>query len=170
MNKTRKKINQRSCYNRIWSWSPMSCEKHGPRASVTTKTSAFGFGFCLLSPSGHVFHTAWETMIKSCNIELRRFHCACICLAEYICFSAISFVSAHAWFIFSFHESYPPLTNINLLSGRGTTPIGGRPPIGGQPPIEVRYTSIGDGLSGSRLLQENTHFSDITASVIGRNA
>ena len=45
----------------------MPCEKHGPRASVTTKTSAFGLGFCLLSPSGHVFHTAWETMIKSYN-------------------------------------------------------------------------------------------------------
>ena len=29
--------------------------KHGPRASVTTKTSAFGLGFCLLIPSGHVF-------------------------------------------------------------------------------------------------------------------
>ena len=65
MNKTRKKINQQACYNRIWSWSPMPCEKHGPRASVTTKTSAFGLGFCLLSPSGHVFHTARETMIKS---------------------------------------------------------------------------------------------------------
>ena len=26
---------------------------------------AFGLGFCLLSPSGHVFHTTWETMIKS---------------------------------------------------------------------------------------------------------
>ena len=49
----------------LWSWSPMPCEKHGPRASITTKTSAFGLGFCLLSPSGHVFHTAWETMIKS---------------------------------------------------------------------------------------------------------
>ena len=46
----------------------MPCEKHGPRASVTTKTSAFGLGFCLLSPSGHVFHTAWETMIKSYNM------------------------------------------------------------------------------------------------------
>ena len=69
MNETRKKINQRTCYNRIWSWSPMPCEKHGPRASVTTKTSAFGLGFCLLSPSGHVFHTAWETMIKSYNIS-----------------------------------------------------------------------------------------------------
>ena len=45
----------------------MPCEKHGPRASVTTKTSAFGLGFCLLSPSGHVFHMAWETMIKSYN-------------------------------------------------------------------------------------------------------
>ena len=60
-----KKINQRACYNSIWSWSPMPCEKHGARASVTTKISAFGLGFCLLSPSGHVFHTAWETMIKS---------------------------------------------------------------------------------------------------------
>ena len=45
----------------------MPCKKHGPRASVTTKTSAFGLGFCLLSPSGHVFHIAWQTMIKSCN-------------------------------------------------------------------------------------------------------
>ena len=71
MNKTRKKINQQACYNRIWSWSPVPCEKHGPRASVTTKISAFGLGFCLLSPSGHVFHTARETMIKSYNIYLQ---------------------------------------------------------------------------------------------------
>ena len=55
MNKTRKKINQQACYNRIWSWSPVPCKKHGPRASVTTKTSAFSLGFCLLSPSGHFF-------------------------------------------------------------------------------------------------------------------
>ena len=48
----------------------MPCEKHGPRASVTTKTSAFGLGFCLLSPSGHVFHTARETMIKSYSMAL----------------------------------------------------------------------------------------------------
>ena len=68
MNKNTEKINQRLCYDRIWSWSPMLCEKQGPRASVTTKTSAFGLGFCLLSPSGHVFHTAWETMIKSYNV------------------------------------------------------------------------------------------------------
>ena len=27
----------RACYNSIWSWSPMSCEKHDSRASVTTK-------------------------------------------------------------------------------------------------------------------------------------
>ena len=67
----KKKINQWACYNRIWSWSPMPCEKHGPRASVTTKTSAFGLGFCLLSPSGHVFHTAWETMIKSYRTRAR---------------------------------------------------------------------------------------------------
>ena len=53
---------------RIWSLSPMPCEKHGPRASVTTKTSAFGLGLCLLSPSGHVFHTTRETMIKSYNM------------------------------------------------------------------------------------------------------
>ena len=47
----------------------MPCEKHDPRASVTTITSAFGLGFCLLSPSGHVFHTAWEPMIKSYSID-----------------------------------------------------------------------------------------------------
>ena len=35
MNKTLKKINQRACNNRIWSWSPMQCEKHGPRPSAS---------------------------------------------------------------------------------------------------------------------------------------
>ena len=70
MNKSSKKINQRACYNRISSWSPVPCEKPGPRASVTTITSAFGLGFCLLSPSGHVFHTARETMIKFYIIAL----------------------------------------------------------------------------------------------------
>ena len=35
-----------------------------------TKTSAFGLGFCLLSPSGHVFHTAWETMIESYSKDM----------------------------------------------------------------------------------------------------
>ena len=42
-------------YCRIWSWSSMPCEKHGPRASVTTKTSAFCPGFYLLRPSSHIF-------------------------------------------------------------------------------------------------------------------
>ena len=63
----RKNINQWACYNRIWSWTPVPCEKHDPWASVMTKTSAFDLGFGLLSLSGHVFHTAWETMIKSCS-------------------------------------------------------------------------------------------------------
>ena len=31
VNKTRKNINQRVCYNNIWSWSPMPREKHGPQ-------------------------------------------------------------------------------------------------------------------------------------------
>ena len=85
--KHRKKINQRAYYNRIWSWFPMPCEKHGPRASVTTKTSAFGLGFCLLSPSGHVFQTAWETRIKSYIIafpiqdEILKFHLYLLCTA-----------------------------------------------------------------------------------------
>ena len=38
-----------------------------PLASVMTKTSVFSLGFCLLSPSGQVFNSAWETMIKSYN-------------------------------------------------------------------------------------------------------
>ena len=42
----------------------------GPQ--LRPKTSAFGLGFCLLSPSGHDFHTAWETIIKSYNI-IRQF-------------------------------------------------------------------------------------------------
>ena len=36
VNNTQKKLNQWACYNRSWSWPPMPCEKHGPRASVTT--------------------------------------------------------------------------------------------------------------------------------------
>ena len=51
---------------------PCRVKKHGPRVSVTTKTSAFGLGFCLLSPSGHVFHTSLETMIKSYIIKWLR--------------------------------------------------------------------------------------------------
>ena len=89
MNNTWKKINQRACYNSIWSWSPMPCEKHGPRASVTTKTSAFGLGFCLLSPSGHVFHTAWETMIKSYNkTSYIMYISVCVCVLGVFVFCA----------------------------------------------------------------------------------
>ena len=64
-----KKSNQKACYNRIWSWSPVLCEKPGLWASVTTKTSTFSLVFCLLSPSDHVFHKAQETMIKSYNMQ-----------------------------------------------------------------------------------------------------
>ena len=50
---------------RIWSWSPMPCEKHGPRDSVDKNRGRSPRFFSLLRPEGHVFHTAWETMIKS---------------------------------------------------------------------------------------------------------
>ena len=45
-----------------------ACEKHGPRVSVKAKTSTF-LGVLLLIPSGYVFDTAWQTMIKSYNIS-----------------------------------------------------------------------------------------------------
>ena len=50
---------------RIWSWSPMQCEKHGPRDSVDKNRGRRPRFLSLLRPKGHVFHTAWETMIKS---------------------------------------------------------------------------------------------------------
>ena len=50
---------------RIWSWSPMPCEKHGPRDSVDKNRGRRPRFLSLLRPEGHVFHTAWETMIKS---------------------------------------------------------------------------------------------------------
>ena len=50
---------------RIWSWSPMLCEKHGPRDSVDKNRGRRPRFLSLLRPEGHVFHTAWETMIKS---------------------------------------------------------------------------------------------------------
>ena len=72
---------------RIWSWSPMpcaiigfdhglpcrvknmaigpQCEKHGPRDSVDKNWGRRPRFLSLLRPEGHVFHTAWETMIKS---------------------------------------------------------------------------------------------------------
>ena len=49
---------------RIWSWSPMLCEKHGPRDSVDKNRGRRPRFLSLLRPEGHVFHTAWETMIK----------------------------------------------------------------------------------------------------------
>ena len=50
---------------RIWSWSPMPCEKHGPRDSVDKNRGRRPRFLSLLRPEGHVFHTAWETLIKS---------------------------------------------------------------------------------------------------------
>ena len=52
-------------YCRIWSWSPMLCGKHGPRDSVDKNRGRRPRFLSLLRPEGHVFHTAWETMIKS---------------------------------------------------------------------------------------------------------
>ena len=49
---------------RIWSWSPVPCEKHGPRDSVDKNRGRRPRFLSLLRPEGHVFHTAWETMIK----------------------------------------------------------------------------------------------------------
>ena len=53
-----------SVWCRIWSWSPMLCEKHGPRDSVDKNRGRRPRFLSLLRPEGHVFHTAWETMIK----------------------------------------------------------------------------------------------------------
>ena len=50
---------------RIWSWSPVLCEKHGPRDSVDKNRGRRPKFLSLLRPEGHVFHTARETMIKS---------------------------------------------------------------------------------------------------------
>ena len=52
-------------YCRIWSWSPVLCEKHGPRDSVDKNRDRRPRFISLLRPEGHVFHTARETMIKS---------------------------------------------------------------------------------------------------------
>ena len=57
---------QRNLCCRIWSWSPVPCEKHGPRDSVDKNRGRRPRFLSLLRPEGHVFHTAWETMIK-CN-------------------------------------------------------------------------------------------------------
>ena len=50
---------------RIWSWSPMSCEKHGPGDSVDKNWGRKPRFLSLPRLEGHVFHTVSETMIKS---------------------------------------------------------------------------------------------------------
>ena len=50
---------------RIWSWSPMTCEEHGPRDSVDKNRGRKPRSLSLLRPKGHHFHTSWETMFKS---------------------------------------------------------------------------------------------------------
>ena len=51
---------------RIWSWSPMPCEKRGPKDSVSRRKRGRRPRFLSsLRPEGHVIQTAWETMIKS---------------------------------------------------------------------------------------------------------
>ena len=55
---------------KIWSWSPVPCEKHGPRDSGDKNRGRRPRFFSLLRPEGHVFHTAWETMIKSYHCTL----------------------------------------------------------------------------------------------------
>ena len=52
------------CYS-IWSWSPMPSEKHGPRDSVDKNQRQKPKVFFLLRPDDHVFHTAWEAIIRS---------------------------------------------------------------------------------------------------------
>ena len=51
----------------IWSCSPMPCEKHGPSRQKTRPKADV---LSLLRPEGHVFHTAWESMIKSYHSTL----------------------------------------------------------------------------------------------------
>ena len=51
-------------YCRILSLSPMPCDKTWPKGLSRKKNEAEG-RLSLLRPEGHVFHTAWETMIKS---------------------------------------------------------------------------------------------------------
>ena len=60
---------------RIWSWSPMPCVKHGPRDSVDKNRGRRPRFLSLLRPEGHVFHTAWDAMIKSCYNTLTDWFC-----------------------------------------------------------------------------------------------
>ena len=49
----------------IWSWSPVTCEKHVPRDSVDKNRGGRSRFLSLLRPEGHFFQTARETMVKS---------------------------------------------------------------------------------------------------------
>ena len=48
-------------WDMVYQVSIMDCNamlKHGPQASVTTSTSAYGLRFVYLIPSGHIFNIA----------------------------------------------------------------------------------------------------------------
>ena len=79
---------------RIWSWSPVPCEKHGPRDSVDKNRGRRPRFLSLLRPEGHVFHTAWETMIKSYYSTLADWFFSCFIHIN-VDFSALK------WAIFS---------------------------------------------------------------------
>ena len=68
---------------RIWSWSSMPCEKHGPRDSVDKNRGRRPRFLSLLRPEGHVFHTAWETMIKSYYSTLTDWYFLCFYSHKY---------------------------------------------------------------------------------------
>ena len=74
----------------------MPCEKHGPRASVTTKTSAFGLGFCLLSPSGHVFRVGLCSGRQICRGEI--FQTCLKDLSPTDCRLSVVYMSVLCWF------------------------------------------------------------------------
>ena len=67
---------------------PMPCEKHGPRDSVDKNRGRRPRFLSLLRPEGHVFHTAWETMIKSYYSTLTDWFFLCF-IHIYMNFSAL---------------------------------------------------------------------------------
>ena len=74
---------------RIWSWSPMPCGKHGQRDSVDKCRGRRPMYMSFLRPEGHVFHTAWETMIKSYYSTLTDWFFFVILFTEIWNFSAL---------------------------------------------------------------------------------
>ena len=90
------KINQRSCYNRIWSWSSVPCEKHGPRASVTTKHRPSLSVFVYWVPRAMFF--SWEIMIKSNNSSSWRTFCfSDLGNGPYVVFHYMAFLINWQW-------------------------------------------------------------------------